>query len=69
MVQGKVKVQFVVNIDSSIIDVRAVSGPAKGGLREESIRVVTASGKWVPAMLNQKPVRSYKKTPIQFKLN
>jgi protein TonB len=69
MVQGKVMVQFVVNIDSSIIEIQAVSGPTKGGLREESVRVVTASGKWVPATLNGKPVRSYKKTPIQFKIN
>jgi hypothetical protein len=36
-------VQFIVNTDSTISDVQAISGPKKGGLREESVRVITLS--------------------------
>jgi periplasmic protein TonB len=67
-IKGTVVVQFIVNIDSTISDVQAISGPKKGGLREESVRVITLSGKWVPAMENGRLVRSYKKQPLVFKL-
>lgn len=67
-IQGVVVVQYIVNTDSTISDVQAISGPKKGGLREEAVRVVSLSGKWVPAMQNGRPVRSYKKQPLVFKL-
>jgi len=67
-IMGTVIVQFIVNTDSTITDVQAISGPKKGGLREESVRVITLSGKWVPAMENGRLVRSYKKQPLVFKL-
>lgn len=67
-IQGKVIVQFIVHTDSTITDVQATSGPSKGGLREEAVRVVKASGKWVPATQDGRTVNSYRKTPIQFKL-
>jgi hypothetical protein len=67
-IMGTVVVQFIVNTDSTITDVQAISGPKKGGLREESVRVITLSGKWVPAMENGRLVRSYKKQPLVFKL-
>ena len=57
-------VQFVVDVDSTISDVNAVSGPTKGGLREEAIRVITQSGKWIPAIQNGKTVKSYVRRPI-----
>jgi protein TonB len=67
-IMGKVIVQFIVHTDSTISDVQAISGPTKGGLREESVRVVKASGKWVPAIQNGRAVNSYKKQPLVFKL-
>jgi protein TonB len=65
-ISGIVIVQFVVNVDSTITDVQAVSGPKKGGLREEAVRVITQSGKWIPANQNGKYVKSYVKRPISF---
>ena len=67
-IKGTVIVQFIVNTDSTISDVQAISGPNKGGLREESVRVVSLSGKWVPAMEEGRKVRSYKKMPLVFRL-
>ena len=67
-IKGTVIVQFIVNTDSTISDVQAISGPNKGGLREESVRVVSLSGKWVPAMAEGRKVRSYKKMPLVFRL-
>ena len=67
-IKGTVYVQFLVNTDSTISDVQAISGPKKGGLREEAVRVVSLSGKWVPAMEEGRRVRSYKKVPLVFKL-
>jgi protein TonB len=68
-IQGTVIVQFIVDTAGNISDIKAVSGPTKGGLREESVRVVGLSGKWVPALQNGHQVRSYKKVPIQFKMS
>jgi protein TonB len=67
-IKGTVYVQFLVNTDSTISDVQAISGPKKGGLREEAVRVVSLSGKWVPAMEEGRKVRSYKKVPLVFRL-
>jgi protein TonB len=65
-ISGTVIVQFVVNADSTISDVHAVSGPTKGGLREEAVRVITQSGKWIPAIQNGKIVKSFVRRPISF---
>jgi protein TonB len=67
-IEGTVIVQFIVNKDSTISDVHAISGPENGGLREEAVGVISRSGKWVPAIQNHYIVRSYKKQPIIFKL-
>jgi protein TonB len=66
-IQGMVIVQFVVNKDSTISDVKAIVGPDKGGLREEAVRVITLSGRWVPAKQNGDAVRAYKQQPVIFK--
>ncbi len=65
-VQGEVIVEFVVNTDGTISKVHAISGPKE--LRPESVRVVKESGYWVPAMNKGAKVASYKKQPINFKL-
>jgi protein TonB len=65
-VQGTVIVEFVVNEDGSLSDIHAISGP--GRLRAESVRVITESGKWVPAKDHGVIVASYHKQPINYKL-
>jgi protein TonB len=67
-IQGTVIVQFVVDSAGNTSDFKAISGPAKGGLREESVRVVSISGLWMPAIQNGRKVRSYKNVPIVFKM-
>jgi periplasmic protein TonB len=67
-IQGTVIVQFIVDKDGAVSDVEAVSGPEMGGLRQEAIRVIKQSGKWIPAIQNGRQVRSYKKQPVIFKL-
>jgi len=67
-IMGTVMVSFTVNTDSTISDIQAISGPKKGGLREEAVRVITLSKKWVPATENGVPLKSATKQPIVFKL-
>lgn len=67
-IQGTVIVQFKVAADGNISDVRAISGPDSGGLKEEAVRVIRSSGKWLPAMQNGHAVASIKKQPIIFRL-
>jgi len=68
-IQGTVIVQFHVDKEGNVSDVEALSGPEAGGLREESIRIIKNSGKWIPAKQNGLAVKSYKKQPITYRLN
>jgi periplasmic protein TonB len=68
LIAGAVVVQFVVDKEGNVTDVEAISGPEKGGLREEAVRVIKKSGKWTPAIQNGRQVKSYKKQPIIFQL-
>ena len=65
-IQGTVVMQFIVNTDGKISDVKALSGPE--ALKVESIRAIKESGVWVPAQQNGKKVRAYKRQPITYKL-
>ena len=67
--QGTVVVQFVVDRDGNVSEVEAISGPEKGGLREEAVRVIRKSGKWTPGNQNGKMVKSYKRQPVTFQLS
>jgi protein TonB len=58
----------VVDRDGSISGVEAVSGPESGGLREEAVRVIRKSGKWLPGNQNGRPVKSYKRQPVTFQI-
>ncbi|HET6253174.1 MAG TPA: TonB family protein [Puia sp.] len=66
-IEGTVIVQFVVDADGNVSDVKAVSGPEEGGLREEAVRVIKKSGKWVPALQNGRSVRAYRRQPVVFR--
>ena len=60
-------VQFVVDVDGTVSDVKAISGPETGGLREEAVRVIKKSGKWVPALQNGRSVKAYRRQPVTFR--
>jgi periplasmic protein TonB len=66
-VQGKVIVQFVVEKDGSITDVKVLRGP-EYGLREEAERAVKKLPKFKPGIQNGKPVRVFYQLPIIFNL-
>jgi protein TonB len=66
-VQGSVIVEFVINENGSLTNIHAISGPMQ--LRAESVRVVTESGKWIPARDHGLVVASYHKQPINYKLS
>jgi protein TonB len=63
---GTVLVQFVVDLDGNVSDVKIISGPEDNGLREEALRVIRKSGKWVPAVQNGRHVKSYRRQPVIF---
>jgi len=68
-VTGRVTVEFVVEKDGSITNVRVIRGKDLGnGIPEEAVRVVSAGPKWEPATQNGQVVRSYFTLPIDFKL-
>jgi protein TonB len=66
-IDGKVFVEFVVNKDGSITDVRAVKGIG-AGCDEEAVRVVQSAPAWTPGKQRGKPVKQRMVLPITFKL-
>ena len=63
---GTVIVQFVVDKEGNVSDVKVLSGPEE--LRAEAMRVIKKSGKWTPAIQNGRKVNSYKRQPIVVQL-
>ena len=59
-------ISFIVKTDGSISEIKAISGPKP--LRAESIRMITASGKWIPAKDKGIVVESYCRQPFKFVL-
>ncbi len=72
-IQGKVFVQFVIERDGSITDVKVVRGVDssldKEPLAKEAIRVVKAMPKWTPGKQRGKAVRVSFTLPINFQLS
>jgi len=65
-IEGKVVVQFIVDKEGNVTDIRALSGPDE--LREEAERVMKKSPNWIPAQQGGRLVKAYKKQPITFRL-
>ena len=65
--QGTVMVQFIVERDGSISDIKILSSvfPA---LDQEAIRVCKAMPKWHPGENHNQKVRTYYRMPVQFSL-
>ena len=77
-IQGKVYLQFVVEKDGSVSNVKVVKGITASDstkqeyaemISQEAIRVVKSSPKWSAATQNGKPVRCMFSLPMHFKLN
>ena len=67
-VQGRVTVNFVVNTDGSIVDVKVLRG-VDPYLDKEAVRVVSKMPKWKPGKQRGKAVRCSFNLPVRFKLN
>ena len=66
-IEGRVFVNFVVEKDGSISEVKVLRGIG-GGCDEEAVRVINSMPKWKPGKQEGKPVRVYYTIPIFFKL-
>jgi TonB family protein len=64
-IQGQVFLEFVVERDGSITDVKVIKG-AHPLLDEEALRVVKLLPAWKPGKQNGEPVRCYYNIPIRF---
>jgi len=62
-----VLMQFVVDIDGSISDIKPLTNHGYG-LEEEAIRVLKKATRWEPAIQNGRPVKAYRKQPITFQV-
>ena len=64
--QGRVTVQFVVNKDGSIVDVKVIRG-VDPYLDKEAVRVISTMPKWIPGKQRGVPVRCKFTVPVTFK--
>ena len=65
--QGRVILQFTIEKDGSVTDVRVLRGCAPI-LDEEAVRVVSQSPKWTPGYVKGEPVRVVFNFPVVFQL-
>lgn len=65
--EGRVTVQFVVNKDGSIVDVKVAKG-IDPYLDKEAVRVISSMPKWKPGKQRGVPVRCKFTVPVTFKL-
>ena len=67
-IEGKVFVQFVVDKDGSITEVKAIKG-IEAGCDDEAVRVLENSPVWIPGRQNGQPVKVRMILPITFKIS
>ncbi len=67
-IEGKVFVEFVIERDGSITDVKAIKGIG-AGCDEEAVRILQSAPKWKPGKQRGKPVRQKMVLPISFRLS
>lgn len=63
--QYMVVVQFIVDKKGGLSDIRALTALGYG-MEQEVVRVLRKSPKWLPAQMNGRPVKAYRKQPITF---
>lgn len=66
-IEGRVFVEFVIDKDGNITEVRAVKGIG-AGCDEEAVRILQGAPKWKPGKQRGKPVKQRMVLPITFKL-
>lgn len=66
-IQGKVVVQFIINKDGTVTDLKVVKS-AEPSLDREALRVLRMMPKWKPGVENDKPCRTMVCIPVVFAL-
>ncbi len=66
-IQGRVVLQFVVDRDGSVGDIK-IARDIGGGCGKEAVRVVSGMPKWKPGKQNGQAVKVYYTLPVNFKL-
>ncbi|MCK9625864.1 MAG: energy transducer TonB [Bacteroidales bacterium] len=66
-VQGRVTLQFTVNIDGSVSNVIVLRG-VDSSLDKEAVRIVSSSPKWSPGKQRERPVKVTYTFPVIFQL-
>ena len=66
-VQGRVVVDFVIEKDGKISDVRVIKGVSEE-LDAEAVKVISASPKWKPGRVRGEKVRTSLSLPVEFRL-
>lgn len=66
-IQGRVMVDFIIDKDGKVTDVRVVRG-VDPELDAEAVRVISASPKWRPGRMNGQKVRTSVTVPVEFRL-
>ncbi|ELR73646.1 TonB [Fulvivirga imtechensis AK7] len=67
-IEGKVFVQFIIDENGKITDVKTIKG-AGAGLDEEAERVLSAAPNWIPGRQGGRKVKVRMVIPITFQLN
>jgi protein TonB len=62
-----VLLQFVVDLNGNISDIKAISNVGYG-MEKEAIRVLKKANKWIPAIQNGRSVPAYRRQPITFRV-
>jgi protein TonB len=65
--EGKVRVEFTVEPDGSLTNIKLLNHLA-GGLEQEAIRVIKSAPKWEPAKFQGQPMRQKMVVPVIFQL-
>lgn len=63
-----VMIQFVVDVDGSVSDIRPLTSLGFG-MENEAIRVLKKATKWEPAIQNGRKVKAYRRQPVTFLVN
>lgn len=66
-IQGRVMVEFVINKDGKVSDVKVVKGVSEE-LDAEAVRVIAASPKWKPGKVSGEKVACVMTIPVEFRL-
>ena len=61
-----VLIRFAVNTDSTLVDLKPVGKRIGYGFEEAAIKLLQGSGKWIPAHVEGKHIKSYLQMPVNF---